>query len=362
MTAINVKTATASYDVKIEIGSLMMVAQAVHRVWTPRKVAIITDTTVGPCYADQVRQQLTAGGFTVTVLTVPAGESSKSWSQAIRLVAALSQAHFTRNDGVIALGGGVVGDLAGFVASIYMRGIRLIQIPTSLLAQVDSSVGGKTALDLPTGKNLVGSFYQPDLVLIDPQTLSTLPTRMLVEGYGEIVKCAALVGGDFWQLLTQIEQPVDILTLAPQLIERSVGFKAKVVMADEKEGGQRQLLNFGHTIGHAVELLGHGQWMHGEAVAIGLVAVCQLFEAHGLTPKGTAAALQARLQVVGLPTTLPDYAATDILAAMRHDKKVHGDQLTWVYLAAIGQPKLHPVALTALTDWVAPVMKAVPQG
>jgi len=156
MTTIEVKTTTADYAVKVKIGSLMTVAQAIKTVWTPRRIALITDTTVGTLYADQVRAQLMAGGFAVTVLTVPSGEASKSWTQTMRLVEALSQAHFTRNDGVVALGGGVVGDLAGFVASIYMRGISLIQLPTSLLAQVDSSVGGKTALDLPTGKNLVG--------------------------------------------------------------------------------------------------------------------------------------------------------------------------------------------------------------
>ncbi|MFC6164610.1 3-dehydroquinate synthase [Lactiplantibacillus dongliensis] len=351
MTTIEVKTTTANYAVKVKIGSLMNVAQAIKTVWTPRRIALITDTTVGALYADQVQTQLMAGGFAVTVLTVPTGEASKSWTQTMRLVEALSQAHFTRNDGV-------VGDLAGFVASIYMRGIRLIQLPTSLLAQVDSSVGGKTALDLPTGKNLVGSFYQPDLVLIDPQTLTTLPQRMLVEGYGEVVKCAALVGGDFWELLQSIQQPDDILLFAPQLIARSVSFKAQIVRADEKEGGQRQLLNFGHTIGHAVELLGQGKWMHGEAVAMGLVAVCRVFEAQGLTPVGTANAIAARLAVVGLPTELPDLALSTVLEAMRHDKKVHGDQLTWVYLTALGQPQLQPVPLTDLAAWVAPVLNA----
>jgi len=358
MTTIEVKTTTADYAVKVKIGSLMNVAQAIKTVWTPRRIALITDTTVGALYADQVQTQLMAGGFAVTVLTVPTGETSKSWTQTMRLVEALSQAHFTRNDGVVALGGGVVGDLAGFVASIYMRGIRLIQLPTSLLAQVDSSVGGKTALDLPTGKNLVGSFYQPDLVLIDPQTLTTLPQRMLVEGYGEVVKCAALVGGDFWELLQSIQQPDDILLFAPQLIARSVSFKAQIVRADEKEGGQRQLLNFGHTIGHAVELLGQGKWMHGEAVAMGLVAVCRVFEAQGLTPVGTANAIAARLALVGLPTELPDLALSTVLEAMRHDKKVHGDQLTWVYLTALGQPQLQPVPLTDLAAWVAPVLNA----
>lgn len=357
MTIIPVKTATQAYDVRLVDHGLDQIAEHIASVWTPRRVALITDTTVGPLYAAKVVTQLTNAGYCVNVLTVPAGEASKSWTQVERLITAMSTMHLTRSDGVIALGGGVVGDLAGFVASIYLRGLSLIQVPTSLLAQVDSSVGGKTAIDLPTGKNLVGSFYQPALVLIDPQTLTTLPARSLAEGYGEIVKCAALVGGAFWALVTQINQLADLIPNAAALITASVQFKAQVVMADEKEGGQRQLLNFGHTIGHAVELLGQGRWMHGEAVAIGLVQVSRLFEAHQLTPAGTADQLAARLQAVGLPTSLPDLPVTQLLAAMQHDKKVHGNQLTWVYLTAIGRPELRAVPVLQLKDWLAPMIK-----
>lgn len=356
MTTIQVTTAAKSYAVTIEAGLLARVGTALAQVWTPRQVAVITDTNVGPLYAQQVCDRLNAAGFRVTVLTVPAGESSKSWPQVMRLIDALSAAHLTRSDGVLALGGGVVGDLAGFVAAIYLRGIAFAQVPTSLLAQVDSSVGGKTAIDLPTGKNLVGSFYQPDVVLIDPHTLTTLPPRMLVEGYGEIVKCAALVGGDFWALVQQVTQPAAILAQATPLIHQSIAFKARVVMADEKEGGQRQLLNFGHTLGHAVELWGHGRYMHGEAVAIGLVQVARLFAAQGMMPAALADQLRNRLTAVGLPVALPvDLTVTALLAAMQHDKKIHGQALTWVYLTAIGQPAMHAVPLTDLATWIAPV-------
>ncbi|GEO69850.1 3-dehydroquinate synthase [Levilactobacillus acidifarinae] len=356
MTTIPVTTAAKSYAVNIETGLLVRVGTELAKVWSPRQVAIVTDTNVGPLYAQQVRERLTAAGFRVTVLTVPAGESSKSWAQVMRLIDALSAAQLTRSDGVLALGGGVVGDLAGFVAAIYLRGIAFAQVPTSLLAQVDSSVGGKTAIDLPTGKNLVGSFYQPDVVLIDPQTLTTLPPRMLVEGYGEILKCAALVGSDFWALVQTVAQPADILAQAAPLIRHSIAFKARVVMADEKEGGQRQLLNFGHTIGHAVELWGRGRYMHGEAVAIGLVQVARLFAAQGLMPAELTNQLRERLMAVGLPVEFPvDLTTTDLLAAMHHDKKIHDQALTWVYLTAIGQPAMHAVPLANLATWIAPV-------
>ncbi|WP_072534349.1 3-dehydroquinate synthase [Lactiplantibacillus plantarum] len=352
MTNIEVKTRVKQYQIKIMIDSLHHLGTLVTKVWCARQVAVVTDTNVGPYYAKLVTDELTAAGFKVRVMTVPAGEASKSWSQVQSLIDQLSAAHFSRSDGVIALGGGVVGDLAGFVASIYMRGIALIQVPTSLLAQVDSSVGGKTAIDLPTGKNLVGSFYQPDLVVIDPAILVTLPPRMLAEGYGEIVKCAALVGGDFWQSLQQITSVAAILPAAPDLIAASVAFKARVVMADEHEQGQRQLLNFGHTIGHAVELLADGQLIHGEAVAIGLVQVCRLFAAHGLAPTSLTSTLKARLMAVGLPTELPPIAPQAVAAVMQHDKKVHGTALTWVYLSAVGQPHLYPIAVTDLATWM----------
>lgn len=203
---IKVKTALHSYEIKIIPQSLQQVAVYLKQVWSKRQIALITDTNVGPLYAARLKQQLVAAGYPTKVLTVAAWEKSKSWDQLEQLIDQLAAAHFSRADGIIDLGGGIVGDLAGLVASLYLRGIAVIQVPTSLLAQVDSSVGGKTAIDLPAGKNLVGTFYQPDLVLIDPTTLQTLPDRLVAEGYGEIVKCAALIGGTFWQLTGQIKK------------------------------------------------------------------------------------------------------------------------------------------------------------
>ena len=253
---------------------------------------------------------------------------------------------------MIALGGGVVGDLGGLCASLYMRGISFVQFPTSLLAQVDSSVGGKTAIDIAQGKNLVGTFYQPDLVLIDPLVLKTLDERVTVEGYAEVVKCAAMVGGTFWQLIEKIDDAQAILKHAPELIQRSVSFKAEVVTKDEKEGSLRKLLNFGHSIGHAVELLADGRLLHGEAISIGLAEVNRIFESRGLTEEGTTQAICDRLQAIGLPLEdelLSDLRVTDI---MKHDKKVSKAALTFVYLKKIGEPEMFSVSLDELQRFI----------
>lgn len=342
MSTISVNLTTQEYQIKIENGLASSIGYEIQQVWSARKIALVTDTNVGPLYQAQITEQLAQAGFQVTVLTVPAGESAKSLEQAMSLYQALVTANFNRGDGLIALGGGVVGDLTGFVASTYMRGLPFIQIPTSLLAQVDSSVGGKTAIDLPAGKNLVGTFYQPELVLIDPQMLETLPQRQLVTGYAEVVKVAALVGADFWDLVQQIESPTAILDKAPELIACSIAYKAQIVMADVQESGQRRLLNFGHTIGHAVESLAAGELTHGEAVSIGLIAISRLFE----QPTQITGQLQTVLERVGLPVTHPLLQSPALFEKIAHDKKNQGALINIVYLKAIGQPIILQLPLT----------------
>ena len=349
---IKVKTALHSSDIKIASKSLKQLAIYLRQVWSKRQVALITDTNVGLLYVQKIKQQLVAAGYPTEVLTITAGEKSKSWGQLEKLIDRLAAAHFSRTDGIIALGGGVVGDLAGLVASLYLRGISVIQIPTSLLAQVDSSVGGKTAIDLPAGKNLVGTFYQPDLVLIDPTTLQTLPDRLVAEGYGEVVKCAAMVGGSFWQLTEQIKTIADIRHFAGQLIAASVVFKADVVTHDEPETHQRQLLNFGHTLGHAVDKAAAGRLFHGEAVAIGMYQLCRLFEQQKLTAQGTTEKLADRLLAVGLPLNDPTLNTPAFYAALQHDKKIRHDQLTLIYLKKIGQPDFYPRPLQEVIDFL----------
>ena len=352
MDTIHVSTKDKDYDILIEHGLLQRLGQLVSQVWSARKILVITDSNVGPLYLTDVEKQLQGSGFQTADITVPAGESSKSWDVLQQTIAACADNHLSRVDGIIALGGGVIGDLAGLTASLWLRGIAFIQIPTSLLAQVDSSVGGKTAIDIDSGKNLVGTFYQPDLVVIDPDTLKTLSSRVTVEGYGEVVKCAAMNGGDFWDLIESVHSPADILKNAVALIHHSISFKARVVSEDEKEGNLRRLLNFGHTIGHGIEFAAHGRLFHGEAVAVGTAQVCRQFEKLGLTAAGTTDKITKALQAVGLPLTDPVLGTPAMFAAMRHDKKVRGNKLTFVYLKHIGEPAFYPVNVDQLEDWL----------
>lgn len=349
---IKVKTAHHAYAVKIIPNGLSQLGIYLSKIWSKRQIAIITDENVAPIYAEQVRQQLGSAGFTAQLLVLPAGERSKSWQQLIKLIDQLAAWHFTRSDGILAVGGGVIGDLAGLAASIYLQGISIVQVPTSLLAQVDSSVGGKTAIDLTAGKNLVGTFYQPDLVLIDPTVLQTLPERLVIEGYGEVIKCAVLVGGNFWQLTSKIHSVADIYKFSSELIAASVAFKVKVVTEDETETHQRQLLNLGHTLGHAVERAAAGRLFHGEAVAIGLYQICRLFEKEKLTVSSTTEQVAQRLQAVGLPLTDEALATPAFYAALTHDKKIHDGCLTLIYLEKIGQPNFYPWSLKKVIIWL----------
>ncbi|WP_076459212.1 3-dehydroquinate synthase [Limosilactobacillus caccae] len=349
MKKITVNLTNKNYDVVIEHGLLKQVGNLVAQQWSPRKVAVISDDNVAPLYQEEVAHQLNNAGFDPHCYQFPAGENSKSLTTLAQLTTQLVNDHFNREDGVIALGGGVTGDLAGFLAASYMRGIALIQIPTSLLAQVDSSVGGKTAVNLNHVKNIVGAFYEPDLVMIDPLTLDTLKQRDLVEGYGEVVKTAALAGGDLWQLIQHINSVSDLLDNAAELSALSIQYKAAVVMADEKEGGKRQFLNFGHTIGHAIEALSAGSLRHGEAVSIGMIALCKGLAKQKIMLPRIGEQIANRLTAVGLPTTSPLLSANGVMAKIKNDKKNRHGHLNIVYLADIG----HPAIKTMTTDQVA---------
>ncbi|HEY4399806.1 MAG TPA: 3-dehydroquinate synthase [Lactobacillaceae bacterium] len=339
-----------TYQVVIENDVQKCLGAVIAEQWSPRKIALITDAQVADFYLASVQEQLVAAGFTVLPLVVPVGETSKSLAVVEKLASQMAEFGMTRRDGVIGLGGGVVGDLAGVVASLYMRGVALIHIATSLTAQVDSSVGGKTAVNLATVKNVLGTFYQPDLVVVDPTFLATLTTRDLVEGYAEVVKMSALAGADFWALTGKIQTPADILTYAKALIEASVAYKASVVMADEKEANRRQVLNFGHTFGHAIELLAHGKLRHGEAIAIGMIDITRAFEKMGVSQSGLTQALSQRLTAVGLPTSSDLLGTPAFYAGLQHDKKNTGQAINLIALARIGQPQIVPMAPAAIQD------------
>ena len=293
------------------------------------RYALITDSNIEPLYAEKVGSQFESGSF--EVLTIPAGESNKTRATWSRLTDQMLAKGFGRDSTVIALGGGVVGDLAGFVAATFMRGVPVIQVPTTLVAMVDASIGGKTAVDTPAGKNLVGVFHAPAGVLIDPYLLATLPLRELRAGFAEIIKHGVIADEAY---LRQVASGVSKLLSEHgsaggssgdsmlSLIVRSVEIKADVVSRDEREEGLRKVLNFGHTIGHAVEMVSGFSLLHGEAVAIGMALESRLAERIGLAQTGTAETVGSALKAAGLPIALPPGFERDaVIEAMRSDKK-----------------------------------------
>ena len=295
---------------------------------------------MGPLYAQAVRDQFEAG--TVEVLSVEAGETHKTRESWARLTDEMLAKGFGRDSTIIALGGGVVGDLAGFVAATYMRGVPVVQVPTTLLAMIDASIGGKTAVDTPAGKNLVGVFHPPTAVLVDPQVLATLPLRELRAGLAEALKHGAIADGPYLhdvassasRLLSAAGPKSDSML---SLIVRSIEIKAGIVSRDEREEGLRKILNFGHTIGHAVELVSGFSLLHGEAVAIGMALESELAELVGVARVGTAATVKESLQSAGLPTALPPgFRGDAVVEAMRSDKKGRSGRLTFALPLRIG--------------------------
>lgn len=287
------------------------------------KVMIVTDSGVPFEYAATVATSLEAQSCKVTLHMIPQGEASKDLENYASLLRALVEDGFTRTDAVVAVGGGVVGDLAGFVAATFMRGIRFFNIPTTLLSQVDSSIGGKTAIDFDGVKNIVGAFYFPEMVLIDPDTLATLPERQLHNGLVEAIKMGATSDATLFSL---IENSTDLLSDADEIIRRSLAVKKSVVNADPKEKGLRRVLNFGHTIGHAIEALSEGRYLHGEAVAIGMLPFA------GAQTRGR---IRKVLEKYDLPTSC-NIDAEAIKALIAHDKKASGDEITVVRVDEIG--------------------------
>lgn len=344
-----------SYDLWIEKGALHQIGTWVDSLWDKRRIVVITDTTVKALYGDCVEKSLLEAGFDVSTVAVTPGEESKQFHVADELYTFLAQAGITRRDGVIALGGGVIGDLAGFVASTYMRGVAFLQVPTTLLAQVDSSVGGKTAINSAVAKNLIGTFAQPEGVLIDPTTLETLEPRRLREGLAEIVKSAAIADLDLWKLLQTFEDEFSVLSQSEQVIHACCDIKRRVVEADEYDTGERLVLNFGHTIGHAIEQTqGYGVVTHGEAVSLGMVQVSRRAEAEGLMPSGITSELQKMLETFHLPVLLPDWNEEQLFNALSHDKKTRGDTIKIILLNTIGEARIDTIPLTKMKEFLMP--------
>lgn len=340
------------YKIDVKRGLLNSCGQWVANIWRPQRVAIITDDIVENLYGDDVIDSLIEFGFDVTMLVVPNGEESKSLEKATYLYDELADKGFTRSDGVIALGGGVIGDLAGFVASTYMRGIHFLQIPTTLLAQVDSSIGGKTAVNTGKAKNLVGTFAQPDGVLIDPNVLNTLEIRRVREGIAEIIKSAAIADKQLWDLLNTLKNEQDLLNHAEEVIHASLDVKRRVVEEDVFDHGNRLTLNFGHTIGHAIEKTsGYGIVSHGEGVSLGMVMISTQAEKFNQTPQGITDELIQMLSKFHLPTSISLNKET-IFEAITHDKKARGNTLKIILLKKLGQAKIVDIPIDTIKDYI----------
>lgn len=351
---LNVNIPSQPYDIIIEKGSLPTVGNWLSNLWSTQKVVIITDNRVASLYAETVKLSLEQAGFETFVFDFLEGEASKNLRTVNKVYEFLAKIGLTRSDGIVALGGGVVGDLAGFVASTYMRGIHFVQIPTSLTAQVDSSIGGKTGVNTPWAKNMVGTFTQPDGVFIDSDVLQTLGERELKEGMGEVIKYGLIEDEELWNELSEMGgDSASILSHAESIIYHSCNVKRKVVVEDELDNGVRLYLNFGHTIGHAIEATaGYGQVMHGEAVAIGMVQIARVAERQGLMPEGITVSIEQMCQKFGLPIAYEPWNEEELYQALIHDKKARGKTIKLVLVPSLGTAKIHQIPLEEMKNFL----------
>jgi 3-dehydroquinate synthase len=334
------------YEIVVHEGLLDHVGEYLAPFRLGPDTVVVTNPVVRRHYGTRVVRSLRAVGLTPTVLALPDDERTKSLRWVGKVLNELLRRRFERKAWLMALGGGVIGDLAGFAASMYLRGIPFVQVPTTLVAQVDASTGGKTGVNHPLGKNLIGTFYQPKLVLIDPGALRTLPQREYRAGLAEVIKYGVIADAEFFEFL---EREMDsILKLDPAVLHRvirtSCAIKAAVVSQDEREGDRRRILNFGHTVGHALETLGgYRRYTHGEAVAIGMVVAARLAERLGLADASVGARIRALVERTELPTDLPPHSTSALIRAMRQDKKVQDRRIHFVLPDRIGHVVVRPV-------------------
>ncbi len=335
-----VVTGTARYPIFVGWGVLGQLGRRMRQVGLSGMAVMIADESVFAIYGAKVRDSLKEAGFAVETYTVPSGESTKSIVQAIKIYDFLIERRLERKDVIVALGGGMAGDLAGFVAATYLRGIYWVQVPTTLMAMVDASIGGKVAVNHPLGKNLIGSFHQPSLVLADLETLTTLPKRELVSGWAEVIKHGLIAEAGLVQFLE--DKAEELLALEPAALRcavtRSASIKAQVVSEDEKETGRRVILNYGHTVGHALEAATrYERFLHGEAVSVGMMAAAGISLRLGLIDMGVVERQRVLLERFGLPTRCSGVAMSDVVRAMELDKKVRSKAIRWILLEGIGR-------------------------
>lgn len=342
-----------SYDIFIEKGLFQKLGQLLKERISSKKVAVVTDENLNSIYGKEIKEILEKSGYEVELIVVEPGEKSKSLSILEMVYGRLCSFQMTRSDLIIAFGGGVVGDLGGFAAATYLRGIPYVQVPTSLLSQIDSSVGGKVAVDLPYGKNLVGNFYQPKAVFIDPEVLKTLKHKFLVDGMGEVIKTGCIKSSSLIDELTNYDDYNELLDNIEDIIYQCCDIKRSVVEVDERDTGERMKLNFGHTIGHAIEkYFNYESYTHGEAVAMGLAEITRKSETLGITKKGTVEKLENLLSKYELPYEMPEMNRKEMLKAVTLDKKNIKENLNLILIKEFGESIIKKIKIEDMGEYI----------
>lgn len=353
MHSITVNLTSNNYPIYIDSGLLEHIGDQIKKIYKGKKIAIITDSNVDKLYGNILETSLSKENFIIKKVVIAPGEKSKSFDTLMYVSEEILGFEITRGDLILTVGGGVVGDLGGFAASILLRGISFIQIPTTLLAQIDSSVGGKVAINSAKGKNLIGSFYQPKAVFIDPSLLKTLSERQFNDGLGEVIKYGAIKDENLFSNLLEYESKEDLLKNIDEIIYTCCNIKARIVEQDEKDLGERMLLNFGHTIGHGIEKqFNYETFTHGEAVSIGMCIITKNSERLGITEKGTSELLEKLVKKYNLPCTVPDINMEQMLKAIKLDKKNINDAMNIILIKKIGCGFIKNIAASDIKKYI----------
>lgn len=352
MKIINVNLKNDKYDIIIEKGLIKNIGNEIKKIYTNRKIVIITDININRIYGCTVKNSLLFHDYEPNFIVIEPGEKSKSIEELIKIYNNLISFNITRGDMIIALGGGVVGDLAGFAAATYLRGVNYIQIPTSLLAQIDSSIGGKVAVNLEQGKNLIGNFYQPKRVIIDPDVLYTLPSRFIKDGLGETIKYACIKDAVLFETLMNIKSKQTLLDNIEEIIYKCCTIKKEIVEHDEKDNGERMILNFGHTFGHAIEkYFNYEKFTHGEAVALGMYYITRKSESLSCTEANVSEKIRELLVKFNIQYDLLDLDMNKIKKYILRDKKNISNHINLILLKKIGQSYIHKIPIERLNEF-----------
>ncbi|OGO76806.1 MAG: 3-dehydroquinate synthase [Clostridiales bacterium GWB2_37_7] len=353
MKVINARLNHVNYDIFIHKGLLATLGEQLSTWYKGEFVAVITDSTVDQLYGSAIETSLKGVGYRINRITIPPGEQSKSLISLNYVYSKLAELAVDRSSLIIAFGGGVVGDLAGFAAATYMRGVPYVQVPTTLMSQLDSSIGGKTAINLKAGKNLAGGFYHPRAVYTDPLLLDSLPQKIYCDGLAEAIKYGAIKDSSLFDLMLRSENLASIDSNIEDILYSCCSIKTLFVQKDEFDRGERQLLNFGHTIGHGIErYFDYQKVTHGEAVGLGMLQITRCSEAMNLTSKGSYDAIEAVLKLCQLPTVIPSMDKTKLLEIISHDKKSKEGYLNLILLRNIGNAYIHQIAKTNLDSFI----------